>query len=107
MPIIPTATSHLGHSVSSQIQKAESPQQELIQALSRRNPKSQESLHVLHFGEGFPLPFRSSPPPLGSAAGGGGRGAVEGEGGPEGQIVILRLRLLFQSPERRHRTPHA
>lgn len=32
---------------------------------------------------------------------------VGGEGGPEGQIVILRLRLLFQSPERRHRTPHA
>lgn len=54
-------------------QKAESPRQELIQALSRRNPKSQESLHVLHFGEGFPLdpPL----PPLGSAAGGGGGGA--------------------------------
>lgn len=43
-------------------------------------------------------------PPLPRSA---GRGAVEGEGGPEGQIVILRLRLLFQSPERRHRTPHA
>lgn len=80
-------------------QKAESPRQELIQALSRRNPKSQESLHVLHFGEVFPLD-----PPLPRSA---GRGAVEGEGGPEGQIVILRLRLLFQSPERRHRTPHA
>lgn len=104
MPIIPTATSHLGHSVSSQIQKAESPQQELIQALSRRNPKSQESLHVLHFGEGFPLdpPLPRSAAPRGA---GGGGGAVEG--GPEGQIVILRLRLLFQSPERRHRTPHA
>lgn len=48
-----------------------------------------------------PLP-RSAAPRVG-----GGRGAVEGEGGPEGQIVILRLRLLFQSPERRHRTPHA
>lgn len=79
-------------------QKAESPQQELIQALSRRNPKSQESLHVLHFGEGFPL----DPPLPRSAA-----PRVGGEGGPEGQIVILRLRLLFQSPERRHRTPHA
>lgn len=98
MAIIPTATSHLGRLVSSQIQKAETPQQELIQALSRQNPKSQESLHVLHFSEGFPLPFRSSPPPLGSA---------RVEGGSEGQIVILRLRLLFQSPERRHRTPHA
>lgn len=106
MAIIPTATSHLGRLVSSQIQKAETPQQELIQALSRRNPKSQEPLHVLHFGEGFPLPFRSSPPPLGSAAGGGGGGGAV-EGGSEGQIVILRLRLLFQSPERRHRTPHA
>lgn len=45
------------------------------------------------------------PLPRSAAPRGGGGGAVEG--GPEGQIVILRLRLLFQSPERCHWTPHA